>query len=80
MALLEEIIASCCFPGSVLLVPFLGSGVTLRAGYKLNHTGFGYDLDAHNKEAFLKKVFEDTQTGAVPNWDNPSGDGKGDVQ
>lgn len=57
--LMEEILATVLFPGSTVMVPFLGSGVTLRAAYKLTHTGFGWDLSEKNKERFLKKVAED---------------------
>jgi len=41
------------------IIPFLGSGACLRALYKLNHTGFGFDLDEENKKYFLSKVIED---------------------
>jgi ParB family chromosome partitioning protein len=57
--LLEEILKSFCFPGSRILVPFLGSGVTLRAAYKLEHTGLGFDLSDKHKAGFLKRVQED---------------------
>lgn len=65
VALLEEIISSCTFPGSVILCPFLGSGVTLLASYKLGHTGWGYDLDKNNKAAFLRRVVLDTSTAQI---------------
>lgn len=54
--LMEEILRTCLFPGSSIMCPFLGSGVTLRAAYKLGHTGFGWDLSARHKELFLRKV------------------------
>lgn len=57
--LMLEIITSCCWPGSLISVPFLGSGVTLRAAYMLGHTGWGYDLEERNKNLFLAKVAED---------------------
>jgi len=59
IALLEDIIRTICFPGSFVLVPFLGSGVTLRAAYKLGHTGLGWDLSQEHKNGFLKRVAED---------------------
>jgi site-specific DNA-methyltransferase (adenine-specific) len=37
-------------PGSTVHVPFLGSGVTLRAAYQLGHTGFGWDLSEEHRE------------------------------
>lgn len=59
IALLEEIIKTCLFPGSEILIPFLGSGVTLRTCYKLGHTGIGWDLSQEHKDGFLKRVAED---------------------
>ena len=53
---MEEILKLTCFPGSTVLVPFLGSGVTLRAAYKTGHVGFGWDLSQVHKAKFLKKV------------------------
>lgn len=58
--LMMEILDTCLWPGSTVLVPFLGSGVTLRAAYRRSHTGFGWDLSEENKKRFLKKVGEDT--------------------
>lgn len=66
LALLQEIISTICFPGCSILVPFLGSGVTLRAAYSLGHTGWGYDLSAENKRLFLKRVYEDGEA-STPN-------------
>lgn len=57
--LLEDILRTILMPGSAVLCPFLGSGVTLRAAYKLGHTGWGYDLDERNKELFLRAVQQD---------------------
>lgn len=54
--LLEEIISIVCQPGSAIICPFLGSGVTLRAAYRLGHTGFGWDLSKENRDLFLKSV------------------------
>ena len=59
LALLQDIISTITFPGSAILVPFLGSGVTLRAAYSLGHTGWGYDLSEENKNLFLKRVYDD---------------------
>lgn len=56
LELMQEILASICFPGSRIMVPFLGSGVTLRAAYSLGHTGFGWDMSERHKELFLRKV------------------------
>lgn len=65
LPLLVDILSSIIQPGSVILVPFLGSGVTLRAAYKLGHTGWGYDLDQANKDNFLRRVYEDEEPEEV---------------
>jgi site-specific DNA-methyltransferase (adenine-specific) len=59
LPLMMDIIDTIIFPGSRVLIPFLGSGVTLRACYKLKHTGFGWDLSQEHKDGFLKRVSED---------------------
>jgi site-specific DNA-methyltransferase (adenine-specific) len=63
MPLLEDILKTILFPGSFVLVPFLGSGVTLRAAYKLGHTGMGWDLSQEHKNGFLKRIVEDKGNG-----------------
>jgi|TARA_Y100000310_G_scaffold69164_1_gene64601 ParB-like chromosome segregation protein Spo0J len=57
--LMSEIIKTFCFPGARIIVPFLGSGVTLRAAYMNNMVGFGWDLDKFTKTRFVNAVFED---------------------
>lgn len=59
MPLMEEILRVCLYPGSNMIIPFLGSGVTLRAAYKLGHTGHGWDLSQEHKDGFLRRVAED---------------------
>lgn len=59
MPLLMEIVNLCCFPNSKVIVPFLGSGVSLRACYALGHTGKGWDLSQEHKNGFLQRVAED---------------------
>lgn len=54
--LLKDIIQTCCFPGSRILVPFLGSGSTLIAAYDTGNVAFGWDLSPETKELFLKRV------------------------
>lgn len=54
--LMVEIISTFSFPGSSILVPFLGSGATLIAGYTLDMTGIGWDLSQENKDRFLLRV------------------------
>lgn len=57
--LLTDILDTMLLPGSKVLVPFLGSGVTLRAAYKLGHTGFGWDMSDKHKARFLRKVADE---------------------
>lgn len=60
--LMVEILDTCLvYPGSNMIVPFLGSGVTLRAAYHIGHTGWGYDLSEDHKKAFLNAVYADVQ-------------------
>lgn len=56
LELMEAILNTLCRPGSKLCIPFLGSGVTLIAAYKLEMTGFGWDLSKENKDSFLEAV------------------------
>jgi site-specific DNA-methyltransferase (adenine-specific) len=56
LALMEDILNTICRPGNRIMVPFLGSGVTLIAAYKLQMTGFGWDLGEKNREEFLNAV------------------------
>lgn len=57
--LMEEILETFAYPNTVVLVPFLGSGVTLRAAYKQDMNGFGYELNKENKDHFLLSLKED---------------------
>jgi ParB/RepB/Spo0J family partition protein len=59
--LMLEILTMTCYPGSLICVPFLGSGVTLRAAFMLGHSGWGYDLEEKNKDLFLARVAEDME-------------------
>lgn len=60
-SLMEEIIKSLIPPGSVCLVPFLGSGATLRACYMAGVSGFGWDLNGEYKDKFMLAVEADTR-------------------
>lgn len=63
LSLMMDMLETIVFPGSIIMIPFLGSGVTLRAAYKMGHTGYGWDLSETYKEGFLKRVGEDHGTG-----------------
>jgi hypothetical protein len=45
------------------MVPFLGSGATLRAAYKCGMMGFGWDLSEVYQEGFLGAVETDIVEG-----------------
>jgi site-specific DNA-methyltransferase (adenine-specific) len=72
LVLMKMILETCLFPGSYIIVPFLGSGVTLRAAYKLGHTGMGWDLSQQYKNAFLKRIIDDQKE------DDDDGEGEGE--
>lgn len=59
--LMEDVLRTFCFPGSTVISPFLGSGATLRACYRLGHTGFGWDLSEEMKQRFLIQVAKDLE-------------------
>ena len=59
LSLMSEIMETFTYPNSVVCVPFLGSGVSLRAAYLAGHTGYGWDLDDMCKERFLNAVYRD---------------------
>lgn len=56
--LIEEILDTFAFPGSIVQVPFAGSGNTLLAAHNLNMTAYGYDLSEEYKKSFSAKVLE----------------------
>jgi len=59
--LMNEIMDTFVMPGSTVCIPFLGSGVTLRAVYNNRSTGYGWDLDEMTKSRFINQVFKDMQ-------------------
>lgn len=61
LPLMEEILDLCLDPGSHILIPFLGSGVTLRAAYRQKHTGIGWDLSEQHRDSFLRRIQEDVE-------------------
>ena len=54
--LMKEILATFCSPGSMILSPFLGSGVTLLAAATLHMHAMGFDNVQENKDNFVKKL------------------------
>lgn len=59
--LMEELLSTFGIVGQGVLIPFLGSGVTLRACYKLGMKGMGWDLNGEYKDKFLLAVEDDTR-------------------
>ena len=57
--LLTELIDTFATAGDNMLVPFLGSGNTLRAGYMRGLSGTGFDLDENLRTKFLARVADD---------------------
>lgn len=62
--LYQEILGTFCYPNHSILVPFLGSGNTLRAAYSLDMLGWGYDLDQTIKKQFVMRVQQDVMAKA----------------
>jgi len=59
--LIEEILDTFGTVGQVVFVPFLGSGATLRACYRRNRKGYGFDLNAEYKDRFMLAVEDDAK-------------------
>ena len=59
LALMREIMDTFSYPKQFICVPFLGSGVTLRAGYLNQNIGYGWDLDELCKKRFINAVYTD---------------------
>lgn len=57
--LIREILSTFEYPGCTCLVPFLGSGTTLRALYAEDMNGFGFELNKENKDHFMLEVEND---------------------
>jgi ParB/RepB/Spo0J family partition protein len=56
LALMEDILETFGWPGGIVLCPFLGSGVTLRACYNKGMLPFGWELNEENVDPFLAAV------------------------
>jgi len=65
VALMQELLHTYAWPGSVILVPFLGSGATLRTAYQCGMSGFGWDLSEVYKEGFIAQIEKDIQDGSL---------------
>ena len=72
--LMEEILATFAAPAARVLVPFLGSGVTLQACYKRRMIGFGWDLTEAARNRFLERIQVHGRVSRQPEAE--SGDGQ----
>jgi len=59
--LIEELIECFAQSSGYILVPFAGSGATLRAAYNQGHKVVGFDLNPEYKDKFMLKVEEDAR-------------------
>jgi DNA modification methylase len=73
MALMEEILKTFVFAEKMrILVPFLGSGVTIRAAFNLGMLAAGWDLSEEYRDKFLLQVREDILDGSTTDVDSGS--------
>ena len=63
--LMLDLLETFAWPGQRVLVPFLGSGVTLRACYRLGLLGLGFDLSERNRDHFLQTIKSDIEGGCL---------------
>ena len=61
LPLIKEILTTFCHPSSAILVPFLGSGTTIRAAQQSSMAAIGWDLSETYKNAFLVSVHQDLE-------------------
>lgn len=59
--LMVEVLETFSYPGSSIVVPVLGSGVTIRAGFRTGRICFGWDLSKMHKDKFLGNVTRDLE-------------------
>jgi len=57
--LLDHILNVFLFGNETILVPFLGSGMTLRSAFNLGFHAFGFDINGEYKNRFLLEVEKD---------------------
>jgi ParB/RepB/Spo0J family partition protein len=70
LPLIDEILSTFVWPRTNIIVPFLGSGATLRAAYNANLSGMGFDINPEYKTRFLLNVMDDAKAkGQEPDVD-----------
>lgn len=65
IALMDEILTTFGVDLQTVLVPFLGSGVTLRAAYNSGMKCFGWDMSGEYKDKFMLAVEQDARALVV---------------
>jgi len=59
--LIQEILSTLAIDLQTVLIPFLGSGTTLRAAYKCGMKAWGFDLNGEYKDRFMLAVEDDAR-------------------
>lgn len=54
--LIEDILTTFVGPGSFVLVPFAGSGNTIRAAYNVGMKAIGYDLSGYYRPGYIARL------------------------
>ncbi len=60
--MMEELLSTLSVDMQTVMVPFLGSGVTLRAAFRLGMRAFGWDLNGEYKDKFMLSIEADAKT------------------
>lgn len=61
VALIQELFEVLGAPMQTVLIPFLGSGASLRAAYNCGMKGFGWDINGEYKDKFMLTVEHDAR-------------------
>jgi len=61
VALIEEILRTLVPPTTRVLVPFLGSGATIRAAFNLGLSAMGWDVNPEYRDRFMLAIEKDSR-------------------
>jgi len=61
--LMMEILSTFCWEGATIMIPFLGSGKTILAAYRMKMNAFGYEISDAFKDSFMIQAGELLQDG-----------------
>lgn len=77
ISLMEELLQTFVFSERMrVLVPFLGSGVTIRAAFNLGMLATGWDLSKEYRDRFLLQIREDVKNADSKSVDAGSAEGE----